>query len=507
MPATANYALTGNPYVDGLLGGVKWGVTSLTFSAPISASYYESNYGDGEPNKGFESLNTTQKSALDSTLSTYASVSGLKFNKITETSTEHADLRFSMSDTPSTAWAYFPSTAAEGGDAWFNNSGGYYDNPVKGNYAYSTFLHEIGHALGLEHPHDNNMPVERDSLEYSVMSYRSYVGASLNGGYTNGNWSYPQTLMMYDIAAIQHMYGPNFGTNSGNSTYSWSPQTGEMSINGNGQGAPDANKIFMTVWDGGGVDTYDFSKYSTDLDVSLAPGEWTTTSSSQLAELHYNGSELATGNIANALLYNGDKRSLIENAKGGHGDDVIKGNVASNTLSGAGGSDTLRGFGGQDKLFGGADSDHLVGGGGNDRLVGGGGNDVLNGGAGKDKLIGGGGNDRLVGGPGADILFGGQGADTFVFQSAKHSSPGVMDTIKDFASGVDKIVLQPIDANLMAGGNQAFTFIDSDPFSKKASELNFRNEILSADLDGDGTADFQIYLPGVSTLWDSDFLL
>jgi serralysin len=507
MPALATYALTGDPYIDGLLSGVKWGVTNLTFSAPSSASYYESNYGDGEPNKSFEPLNASQKAVLDSTLSLYSSYSGLKFSQITETSTQHADLRFSMSDAPSTAWAYFPSTAAEGGDAWFNNSGGSYDNPVKGNYAYSTFLHETGHALGLEHPHDNKMPVSRDSLEYSVMSYRSYVGASLNGGYTNDSWSYPQSLMMYDIAAIQHMYGPNFNTNSGSTTYSWSPKSGEMFIDGDGQGAPGENKIFLTIWDGGGVDIYDFSNYATDLDVDLRPGKWTTASSAQLAELHYNGSEVATGNIANALLYNGDKRSLIENAKGGHGDDVINGNAASNTLWGADGSDALRGFGSQDKLYGDADNDRLFGGGGNDVLYGDAGHDKLIGGGGNDRLVGGTGNDRLVGGPGADVLIGDQGADRFVFQSAKHSPPGAMDTIEDFVSGEDKIILQPMDANLKLGGNQAFTFIDNDLFSHKAGELNFRNEILSADLDGDGSADFQIYLPGVSTLWDSDFLL
>ena len=47
---------------------------------------------------------------------------------------------------------------------------------------------------------------------------------------------------------------------------------------------------------------------------AIAPA-WTTTSTAQLARLHYNGSEIADGNIANALLYRGDTRSLIENAQ------------------------------------------------------------------------------------------------------------------------------------------------------------------------------------------------
>ena len=63
------------------------------------------------------------------------------------------------------------------------------------------------------------------------MSYRSYVGAPT--GYTND--SFPQTLMMYDIAAVQTMYGANYTTNSGDTVYKWSPTTGEMSLNGVGR--------------------------------------------------------------------------------------------------------------------------------------------------------------------------------------------------------------------------------------------------------------------------------
>ena len=49
--------------------------------------------------------------------------------------------------------------------------------------------------------------------------------------------------MTYDIAAAQHMYGANFSTNSGNTTYSWSPTTGEMLINGLGQGQEPAGSF------------------------------------------------------------------------------------------------------------------------------------------------------------------------------------------------------------------------------------------------------------------------
>src|SRR5581483_9242821 len=165
---------------------------------------------------------------------------------------------------------------------WYGDNTSQFGSPAKGNYAWDTIIHETGHALGLKHPHDligsfGAMPLDRDSVEYSVMSYRSYIGAGL-GGYANASDSFPQTLMMYDIAALQLLYGANYSSNSGDTVYTWSPTTGQEFINGVGQGVPLGNKIFMTVWDGGGNDTYDFSNYITDLSVNLLPGQWTTAS-------------------------------------------------------------------------------------------------------------------------------------------------------------------------------------------------------------------------------------
>lgn len=663
MPSVSAVSRSGNAYVDGILGDYKWGTSTLTYSFPTSGSFY-GNYGSGEPSNNFGALNTAQIQAAKAAFASYAAVANLTFTQVTESSTTHGDLRVAMSDQPGTAWGYYPSTAASGGDVWMNKSSGYYNSPVKGNYAYISFLHEIGHALGLEHPQDNNMPSSRDSIEYTVMSYRSYVGAPLQN-YTNETWGFAQTLMMYDIAAIQHMYGANFTTNAGNSVYTWSPTTGQMSINGVGQGAPGGNRILMTVWDGGGVDTYDLSNYSSNVKIDLNPGAWTTTSSEQLARLTTNGSKVAVGNIANALLYNGDQRSLIENAEGGSGSDTIVGNVAANTLWGNGGADTLIGGDGDDLLYGGSGGDRLEGGngldsvsyleatarvvvdlaspllnggeasgdsyssieqvigsnfddslsgdgaanglggfagndtlngrGGNDVLVGGDGNDVLTGGAGADRLEGGngidtasysaallnsllslsvsgvtvdlmapsvntgeaagdtfffvenltgssfndvlrgdnganvinglggtnalqgrGGNDTLIGGigndklqgdAGADTLTGGLGFDTFIFVATGDSPMTGRDTITDFLSLTDKIDLRAIDANSLASGDQAFTYIGSSSFTKKAGQLSFTGGLVAGDVNGDGVADFQIVVSGLAVLAAGDFIL
>jgi serralysin len=338
----------GNAYIDGVLVGTKWAATSLTFSFPTSPLFYGLGYGWSEPTTGFEAFTATQQAAVRTILSGFSAVINVTFAELAETSSQHADLRYAESDRPSTAWAYYPGPSASGGDAWFNNSGNRYDFPVQGNYAWLTMMHETGHAMGLKHTQEaigsfGAMPANRDSLEYSVMSYRSYIGAPTTG-YTNE--SYPQTLMMYDIAALQELYGANYSTNSGNSIYRWDPLTGREYVNGVAQTAPGANRIFMTLWDGGGQDTFDFSNFTNNQNINLQPGAWSTVSTAQLANLgsgHY-----AAGNIANALLYHGNTASLIENAIGGTGNDVITGNAAANRLTGGAGNDRLDGDTGTD---------------------------------------------------------------------------------------------------------------------------------------------------------------
>jgi serralysin len=64
----------------------------------------------------------------------------------------------------------------------------------------------------------------------------------------------------------------------------------------------------------------------------------------------------ARGNVANALLYNGDPRSLIENAIGGTGNDVLIGNQAANRLTGGGGADSFRLMFASDSAPGAADT-------------------------------------------------------------------------------------------------------------------------------------------------------
>jgi VCBS repeat-containing protein len=184
--------------------------------------------------------------------------------------------------------------------------------------------------------------------------------------------------------------------------------------------------------------------------------------------------------------------------------NVVTGSAGSNFLFATAGADQIIALDGNDFAFGLGGNDILDGGNGNDWLDGGSGDDLLFGGAGRDYLIGGSGDDTLIGGAGRDLLIGGAGQDIFRFLSLSDSTANSngRDEILDFNStngpNHDLIDLSAIDANTNAAGNQAFTFIGNGAFTNVAGQLRFNtgNGRLSADVNGDGNADFSVDITG-----------
>jgi Ca2+-binding RTX toxin-like protein len=245
------------------------------------------------------------------------------------------------------------------------------------------------------------------------------------------------------------------------------------------------------------------------------------------------GNDTLDGGEGNDTLIGGNGNDILH---GGAGNDLLWGNDGDDTLQGGAGADTLAGGAGIDTADystssagvtvdlvigtghgGDAEGDTLTsienvtGSDQNDTLIatdmgshlkGGGGNDTLIGGAGNDTLEGGEGNDILIGGAGADILFGGNGADNFVFKSVADSRPGMEDTIVDLkfpdVSQQSHIDLSAIDADTHVAGDQAFTYIAGAAFNHTAGELRFSDHLLQGDVNGDGTADFQVRINDIT---------
>lgn len=161
----------------------------------------------------------------------------------------------------------------------------------------------------------------------------------------------------------------------------------------------------------------------------------------------------------------------FENAEGTSYGDGILGSKGNNNLWGMDGRDELAGFKGDDQLFGGN---------------------------GSDEIYGGNGADQITGGKGVDKMWGDGGNDQFIYTNVNETGTGKnADVIEDFHNG-DKV-------DLSAAGS--FTFIGDANFSNTAGELRFANGVLYGDVDGNGSADFEIKVKDVNSMQQSDFIL
>ena len=349
-------------YVKGLLTGTKWGDLNPDKGEKAKFLYYFSKKGDIYENK-YKPVNILkyEKNAIKNAMKAFSDVANISFQKTSNK--KKANIKWALLNNKdsggSAGMAYLPNGYKLSGLTTINYTSykKYGSKSLKaGSYYYLTFTHELGHALGLAHPHGKNY------------SYGTFPGVSKGSGYDFGahklNGS-PWTVMTYnetnkkgkynpktpalngfstnigafDIAAIQYLYGANKTKNKGNNIYKLNNK-----LNG-----------FQCIWDTGGIDV---------IDASDASGSSTINLKNATLEKQKGGggfvSQINGEFKGYTIAYKTKDKSIkciIENAKGSKFNDQIIGNDTQNNINGGSGNDTLLGGLGNDKLIGGEGKD------------------------------------------------------------------------------------------------------------------------------------------------------
>jgi len=313
---------------------------------------------------------------------------------------------------------------------------------------------------------------------------------------------------------------------------------------------------------GAGVDTVDYSASAYGVVVSLESDGGTMPDEDGLSTAQYDDYTSIENVVGSAFDDQLTGTSGANQLFGGAGDDLLLGNEGNDLLNGGLGADTMVGGRGNDSYVINDAMDRVgeigfaLGGGidtvqvfinnyvqeanveivrlstvdnlsnlnvtGNDApgtLIGNAGSNVLTGRGGNDQINGNAGNDTLIGNTGRDTLVGGSGADQFYYSSVSESRAGSAnrDVINGFSHGFDTISLRDMDANALSAVNERFDFIGTDRFAgtgaSSAGELRVQTlgaanaVIVEGDVNGDGVADFQLFINQTNYMTGTDFLL
>lgn len=507
------------PVVDdysALLSGSYWNgfeVTAtpviVTFSFPTDIPAYDADIPGFSPDTlaSFQAFTATEQAQAITALNAWAAASGVVFIQVAagagDINFQNVDLGTSvyagaagLGLYPGGAWNYDSYPAFSGdldasGDVFMNTA-----DLTGGAANDATLLHEIGHALGLKHPTEVVDDAAGGVLHDAVLAADDpalTVMASV-GDTTAATGT---TLLALDRDAAAFIYGPagtggvHTDSASGSNAvvaWSWDATTQTLTQSVIVAGAAVRGSSVNDVLVGSGYDDQLFGLAGNDV-LNAGDGNDCLTGGSGL-------NLLIGGQGSDSYFVSMSTDVIVEHPD--EGTDVIYAsvsytmadNVEVMTLTGSG----LTGRGNDQGVFMYGDLDFAT------RLIGGTGNDYLSGGAG---------NDILRGGGGVDLMFGGAGDDRFAFASIADAAIGcgcVLTTIGDFTDAEDRIDLSGITTT----GGQPLFFIGTDPFSHVAGQVHQvtagTDTLVEGDVDGDGTADFQIQLDGSHTLQTSDFV-
>ena len=327
-------AASGNPYIDGLT--LEPGRPTPVIYTPGSTITYVFDT-DARP------WTEAEKAAVRAAWDAWDRLINLDIAETTDRAQATVLMQISPLDADVAAQASTP------GDNWTpainqtNVNGGALDHIGMGGDSYLTFLHEIGHNLGLFHPHHaTTFPGIADGEEMNSGTHGANQHVFTVMGYVAGwdrqplqdlSFGGAMTPMAFDIAAVQFAYGAA-PANTGDDLYLL------PSVNEVGTG-------WSAIWDTGGTDTISAqgTAAATTIDLRAASLDGDRPG----GHVSWTGGIVGGVTIANGVV--------IENAVGGGGNDTIIGNSAGNALVGGDGDDIFIGGGGNDAITGGDGAD------------------------------------------------------------------------------------------------------------------------------------------------------
>ena len=286
---------------------------TVTYSFPTQLPFAYS----GNDAFGWKPFSAQQQTATRDVLNLLQKQVNITFVEVFDTPAAGGTIRLSNNaQFGSAGYAYLADSSGTSLDSDVFISNSYSTNVTPGSSAWTTLVHELGHALGLKHPGNYNaaqttnasavgnfLGVNEDTFYNTIMTYRN----SAQG--INDTW-----FMPYDLLALRYLYGTR-AFETGNNTYAYTDAVGQS---------------VSTVVDDGGTNTLDFSALTTGANINLTPGSY-----SSVGKLKSGAQALA--NLTTSLT------TVIQNVIGSNQADVIFGNNAGDTFTGGGGSDILVG--------------------------------------------------------------------------------------------------------------------------------------------------------------------
>jgi serralysin len=322
--ATTSTSATTVP-IEGLLTSYKWNFS--WGNRQLSYSFF--NGGSYSGSSSLPSVSNGIRNNVRAIFDRIQQLVNIDFVEVPETATQFGRIRFVLHPNTSYASATYPLTDtlnSSAGDILLNPA---FDNATTtngfqspaGRHGYMTLIHEIGHALGLKHPHSGSsvLAPAQDNTTNTVMTYN-------NTGNSAG------TFMPYDIKALQHLYGAR-NSHSGDNTYRFTTRIDQFT-NNNQAFLSTSLRTKLTLWDSAGVDTLDFSQLalnSVGYRFDLNPGGMLSTRAAHNATSYtVNGVTHVTTTFGTAIAYD----VLIENVLNSSSSEDIFLNAAANTVGG-----------------------------------------------------------------------------------------------------------------------------------------------------------------------------